>query len=179
MLCLQYLHMQLHARIIASNKNLASGFSWSLVNKRVTRLRESSCSWLARVMARNMEASLVAKLTNTELNIRYFVNLIVLLEEGNITQTELGRRIGEAPYATSRIIDALEEKNWVERRKDPNSRRTHLIALTSKGLDVAKGLPAIVQRVNNESLSRLDKQEQQELVRLLQKAIGIGGDIEG
>jgi DNA-binding MarR family transcriptional regulator len=142
-------------------------------------LRESNCSWLARVMARNMEALLVTELSDTELNIRHFVNLIVLLEEDNITQSELGQRIGEAPYATSRIIDALEEKDWAERRKDPNSRRTHLIVLTKQGLDVAKGLPAIVQRVNKDGLSRLDKHEQQELVRLLQKAIGVGGDIEG
>ena len=121
---------------------------------------------------------LVTELSDTELNIRHFVNLIVLLEEDNITQSELGQRIGEAPYATSRIIDELEKRNWVTRRKDPDSRRTHLIALTSKGLDIAKGLPAIVQRVNKKSLSRLDKLELQELVRLLRKALGMGGNTE-
>ncbi len=120
-----------------------------------------------------------AELKPLDLDIRFFANLITLLIEDELSQAELGQRVGEAQYRTSRLIDGLEERGLVERRKDPDSRRAHRIALTKKGRELAGRLPTIVRRVNRTVLERLDRDEQQMLVHLLGKALGVDDSREG
>ena len=129
--------------------------------------------WLVNQMSSRMDAVMSAELKPLDLDIRFFANLMSLLIEDDLSQTELGRRVGEPQYTTSRIIDALQDRGLVERRRDPNSRRAHRIALTRKGKELALQLPPVIQRVNSQVLERLDKHEQQELLRLLGKALGV------
>lgn len=128
--------------------------------------------YLVSRMSTRMHSAMNAELEPLDLDIRYFANLISLLIEDDLSQAELGQRVGEAQYRTSRIIDGLEERGLVERRKDPNSRRAHRIALTTKGREVARQLPPIIRRVNRTVLKRLNKSEQQQLTNLLAKALG-------
>ena len=147
--------------------------------KPIKGVREQSVGYLVNQMSRRMHAAMNAELEPLGLDVRYFANLISLLIEDDLSQAELGQRVGEAQYRTSRIIDGLEQRGLVERRKDPNSRRAHRIALTEKGREVAKKLPPIVRRVNRAVLERLDKGEREQLVRLLVKALGeTGPDLE-
>lgn len=143
------------------------------MNKQIKGVRTNSVGYLVDQMSGRMDAAMSVELKPLGLDIRFFANLISLLIEDELSQAELGQRVGEAEYTTSRVIDALEERGLVERRKDPNSRRAHRIALTDKGRAQAKQLPPIVRRVNRTVLKRLDKDEQQELVRLLGKALGV------
>ncbi len=144
------------------------------MKNRIKRVRENSAGWLVTMMGRRMDAAMDIELKEHDLDVRFFINLMSLLEEDELTQTELGHRVGEAQYTTSRIIDALEERKLVERRKDPNSRRAHRIALTNQGRELAQHLPGIVRRVNDQNLGRLNKNEREELVRLLRKALDVG-----
>ncbi len=142
------------------------------MNKRIKGVRETSVGYLVNQMSSRMNAVMNTELKLLDLDIRYFANLMHLLIEDDLSQAELGQRVGEAQYTTSRMVDALEERGLVERRKDPNSRRAHRIALTKKGRNLTKQLPPIIRRVNRTVLERLDKDEQRELVRLLGKALG-------
>ena len=142
------------------------------MTKRIKGVREESVGYLVSRMSTRMHSAMNAELEPLDLDIRYFANLISLLIEDDLSQAELGQRVGEAQYRTSRIIDGLEERGLVERRKDPNSRRAHRIALTTKGREVARQLPPIIRRVNRTVLKRLNKSEQQQLTNLLAKALG-------
>ena len=143
--------------------------------KRIKGVREESVGYLVNRMSRQMHAAMNRELEPLGLDVRYFANLISLLIEDDLSQAELGQRVGEAQYRTSRIIDGLEQRGLVERRKDPNSRRAHRIALTDEGRTVARKLPPIVRRVNKTVLARLSAREQKELALLMAKALGENG----
>lgn len=144
----------------------------SAMTTRIKGVREQSVGYLTTLLSQRMRAAMNAELEPLGLDIRYFANLISLLIEDDLSQTELAQRVGEAQYRTSRILDGLEQRGLIERRQDPNSRRAHRVALTDQGREVAKKLPPIVRRVNRKVLERLDKAEHEELTRLLAKALG-------
>ena len=120
-----------------------------------------------------MDAAMKTELAEHHLDLKHFANLMCLLEQDGLTQVDLGRRVGNPQYATSRAVDDLEQQQLVSRRSHPTSRRAHKIGLTAKGERLRKVLPAIVQRVNNTMLARLDPHERKTLVSLLQKALGV------
>lgn len=144
------------------------------MNKQIERVKKSSVGWLVRQMSARMDAAMNIELKAHALDVRFFANLMALLEQDNLTQTELGQRSGEAQYTTSRLVDVLEERGLVERGKDPNSRRAHRIGLTNKGREMGKHLPAISSRVNDQCLARLTKKEREQLTHLLHKALDAG-----
>ncbi len=72
-------------------------------------------------------------------------------------------------YTTTRVLDELETAGFVERRSDPNNRRTFTIHLTAKGRRLRKTLVPLALSVNEQHLKSLKKGEAAELVRLLGK----------
>ena len=94
-----------------------------------------------------------------------------MLEHGQLTQAEIGRRFAMPAYAISRAIDALEDAGFIVREDHPESRRAHRIRPTDKGLMLAPDLFAIVRAVNAELTGGLDADEAEQLKRLLARAL--------
>ncbi|MEW8459831.1 MAG: MarR family winged helix-turn-helix transcriptional regulator, partial [Candidatus Thiodiazotropha endolucinida] len=88
-----------------------------------------------------------------------------------LTQSEIGKKITMPGYATTRTIDALEEKRFVERRKDDRSRRSHRIYLTEQSRRIVPQLFTIIGKVNEHLLSTLSPKEQKDLVKILTKLV--------
>lgn len=126
-------------------------------------------------MLKRLSAALDAQMSNElqrlDLNLGQFAVLMTLLEAEGLTQTEIGRKIAMPGYATTRTLDALEEKQYVERRTDERSRRSHRIYLTKQGHGIAPELFGIVRNINEQLLSVLSTTETQQLAALLNKLI--------
>jgi len=71
-----------------------------------------------------------------------------------------------------RLLDELEERELVIRKRDPDDRRRHVVKLTPAGHSVLLELRAIAQRVEDDFLSPLDAEEQETLHVLLTKVAG-------
>jgi DNA-binding MarR family transcriptional regulator len=67
------------------------------------------------------------------------------------------------------LLDGLEEKQLVERRRDPNDRRRHLVSITGAGKTELAFLRKLVERIENEILEPLSVDERQQLHGLLHR----------
>jgi MarR family transcriptional regulator, lower aerobic nicotinate degradation pathway regulator len=70
------------------------------------------------------------------------------------------------------LLDGLEERKLIERRRDPNDRRRHNVILTAGGKRRLEELRGLVNRIAEEFLAPLTPAEREELHRLLLQVAG-------
>jgi len=96
--------------------------------------------------------------------------VLALLGEGECTaQSTMAELIHVDRSQLVGLLDDLEERGLVERRRAKDDRRRHNLILTSEGREQLKQLRAIVKRVQDEFLAPLDPEARQQLYDLLAK----------
>ncbi len=133
--------------------------------------RESSLGWMIQRIARHLDSRMNERLAGLDLSLPTFAVMMIVLERGPMTQTEIGKRFGMPAYAISRALDALQEQGFVERRAHATSRRAHSIQATAAGKAIAPRLHAIVAEVNAELTSGLEQSESDAFGGLLRKIL--------
>jgi DNA-binding MarR family transcriptional regulator len=78
------------------------------------------------------------------------------------------------PRTVTTLVDALEEDDLVERRPDPNDRRSTLVHLTDRGRERLQEMVEARRTAAGELLSALTDEEQLQMRTLLAKL-----DLEG
>src|SRR5689334_1094830 len=111
-----------------------------LVSDRLPReLLESSAFLLKRLGFAAKERSLAAY-EETGLHPYHHAVLLVLDEGSRETQGSIADALGYDRGMLVGLLDELEERNLVERKRDPNDRRRHLVRLTPEGKKALKRL---------------------------------------
>jgi DNA-binding MarR family transcriptional regulator len=106
----------------------------------------------------------------TELNIsgREFAVLTLIEAEGPASQQRLADRVGVDRTTMVALIDALEEKELVNRLRDPNNRRAYLLETTKAGHKRLRDALNAVKRAEQEILAPLSSAESATLTRAMQ-----------
>ena len=133
--------------------------------------RQNSFGWMINVIANKAGKDFDLELKKHGLTIALWPTLMCLWEEEGITQRDIAAKSKVENSTTTRTLDKLEKLELVERRADPNSRRSFRIYLTEKGKALEEQLILIPIRLNKELMSELDAKEQQQMLKLLQKIV--------
>lgn len=95
--------------------------------------------------------------------------LIILQEEGNMTQRELTERLGIQPGSASEVIGKLESAGLIQRSPSQKDRRTTDIQLTETGKAQAKEAAEQRKRRHQDMFSCFSAEEKDTLLMLMEK----------
>lgn len=92
-----------------------------------------------------------------------------LLEKDSITQKELSMQCMIDPTTLSRILDKLENKNYIKRIPHPTCRRSFQIILTENGRTLAQQIEQILSKTTLQMLDGITEQQLQQSISVMKK----------
>ena len=98
-----------------------------------------------------------------------FSVLARLYEVGELSQNELGRRVGIDGATTNGVIERLIKKNLIQSKADTTDKRRLCISLTGAGLDTTEKAIQKAQAITQETVANLTVSETSRLLALLKK----------
>lgn len=93
--------------------------------------------------------------------------LVTLLQQGSLSQNQLGRFTSMDPATTQGVIVRLAERELVERRPDLRDRRRTCVSLTPQGQALVLRLLPNAVEAHARVLSPLSPEEREQLLALL------------
>ena len=108
-----------------------------------------------------------AAFEETGLSPYHYAVLALLEEEPPETQAMIADALGYDRSHIVRLLDELEERELVVRKRDPDDRRRHVVKLTADGRAMLRRLRAVVRRLEDDFLAPLDADQRAQLKQLL------------
>ena len=96
-----------------------------------------------------------------------FRMIMQLQREDGVTQSRLANILAVGKVSTSGLIDRLEQSGWIERRPDPNDRRSNLIYLTDQAHAIEKRMLDTGKSLTKQTLKNLTPTQRTDLIDLL------------
>jgi len=117
-----------------------------------------------------MQAEAEAELGEFGLRTRHVIALTLLRGLGEQNQSDLPATLGVDATNVVALLNELEAAGLVERRRSPQDRRRHTVALTDTGRARLKEIEHLLTGVEQRVLDRLSPEEQQTFYALLSRA---------
>jgi len=99
--------------------------------------------------------------------------LLAIAEKERTTATLISRQVFLSPSTIVGILDRLEAKGLVTRKRDENDRRVITITITENGKRLARSAPSLLQDTLTEALRGLPSQEQINVAKSLERVVAL------
>ena len=140
----------------------------------VSREKNESVGYLVTLASRKLLRNIETGLKPFNLTANQWAPLLALANEQCNTVAGCAKETGIDNGAMTRMLDRLEVKGFVSRKRSNNDRRVVNIALTSQGKKIAKDIPPVIGEVLNQQLRGFSKQEFKLIKNLLQRFLANG-----
>ncbi|MFD1204874.1 MarR family winged helix-turn-helix transcriptional regulator [Sporosarcina contaminans] len=128
----------------------------------------SNCLYFtAARFARHMEKIAAEVFSSMDIPPSYAYLILTINDYPGISQKELCKKLSIAPSTSTRLIDKLINKNYVERKPDG---KHILIYLTEEGKSLCNEIYEKLNEIYLRHSEILDKNHSQQLIQLLHKA---------
>jgi DNA-binding MarR family transcriptional regulator len=104
-------------------------------------------------------------------NIKHLAVLSTVREYEQLTQSRLAEILCVDANMIVHLLNDLEERELVERRRDPQDRRRHIVEVTAEGARALTEAERRLDTLEDEILENLDAGERNQLHELLRKAL--------
>ena len=101
------------------------------------------------------------------------VVLRLLLNKGSMSSADLSRLMYVTPSNMTGIIDRLEKKELVERKRKEGDRRVSMIILTEAGKSMSKNIPDPIEKKFIKQLSDLENEHVQLLAMAMNQILNL------
>jgi DNA-binding MarR family transcriptional regulator len=105
------------------------------------------------------------------MRLKQLIALDHLRDNDSCLQQGLGQMLMLDPNNCVILLNDLDEHGYIERRRDPEDRRRHLVEITPSGLRALEGAELKLETLEGEVLGNLDAAERAQLHELLAKAL--------
>jgi DNA-binding MarR family transcriptional regulator len=98
-----------------------------------------------------------------------WIAMYYLLKYGDMSQKELGERMGTKESTVARLLDRMEDEGLIQRTKDKGDRRVKYIKLTQKGTERIEELLPEGQKMSEFFSIGITEEEVEVFKRVLEK----------
>ncbi|WP_052745665.1 MarR family winged helix-turn-helix transcriptional regulator [Allosalinactinospora lopnorensis] len=123
---------------------------------------------LFSTMQSDVVPTLLRSMEHGDLQIVQSAALHVLVRGEQPTVKELAATIGRSVSQTSRVVDQLVKRGFVERNEDPADRRARRLRITGQGRSVIRELQRIRLQGRMEMVDRLTPEERQTVIQAME-----------
>ncbi len=131
-------------------------------------------SWLIGQLAVQARHAVDAELEPLGVRRSQYSLLASVEQFGPSSQVELSERSGLDRSDVVRWVDDLVGRGWLRRAPDPQDRRRNVISITARGRTTLRALDTRVSNAQRSLLATLSDAQQEQLIRLLRKALALG-----
>lgn len=129
--------------------------------------RRTSAGLLLALVGQEAMRRLRAAHAAVELSPRSFQLLGLLHDRGDMSQADLHETMGLDPSALVQLLNPLEERGLVTRRRDVRDRRRHVVSLTVAGGSQLERAASAQRDAEDELFAALDAEQRRQLSELL------------
>lgn len=105
------------------------------------------------------------------MKLKQLITLEVLVKNEGCLQQELGATLMVDPNNCVLLLNDLDDRGYVERQRDPQDRRRHIVVITAAGQKALAKAEAKLEALEGEVLVNLDPAEREQLRDLLARAM--------
>ena len=131
--------------------------------------RPSSASFLIAQVGAHASSQFAERLRKVKLAPQHAGILRILSAKAGITQQALARTLGIVASRLVVLVDEMEQRGLIERRQNPEDRRSHALYVTENGRSTLEAIGRIAREHSQALLAAISEDERQQLATLLQR----------
>src|SRR5437868_13306643 len=135
--------------------------------QRVAKELVASSGFLLARLGMNFKSKALARIEQEGFDAHHYSVLAILGEGARETQATIAEALDVDPSRLVALLDSLEERGLVDRQRDPQDRRRHVVSITPAGTTELGKIRALIRKLEDEIFAQLDDDSRNQFHELL------------